>query len=125
MRRIADSLVVSPTDLNHFLECEHLTHLDLEVADGRVLTKRRNPDADFLAARGETHERVYLENFNRAGRRVVRIPDPGPASEWTDAAGATKQAMCGGADVIYQGVLIDEGWRGRADFLVKVDGRSA
>ena len=29
-------IVVSPSDLNHFLECEYLTHLDVEVGDGCV-----------------------------------------------------------------------------------------
>jgi hypothetical protein len=33
--------------------------------------------------------------------------------------------MHAGADVIYQGVLVDDGWRGKADFLVRVEVASA
>jgi predicted RecB family nuclease len=121
MQRTADVLVFSPTDLNHFLACEYLTRLDVEVAGGRVLGTRRSPEADFLAAKGQAHEKYHLEQFEREGRNIVRIVDPHTASGWTAAAQETERAMTVGADVIYQGVLVDDGWRGRADFLVRVE----
>jgi uncharacterized protein len=121
MQRIADTLIFSPSDLNHFLECEWLTRLDAEVANGRVLEKRRRPEADLLAAKGNAHELFHLRQFRDEGRCVVEIGDPGHLVDWTAAAQATRQAMQAGADVIYQGVLVADGWRGRADFLVRVD----
>jgi predicted RecB family nuclease len=125
MQRLADALVFSPSDLNHFLECEYLTRLDLDVANGRALEKRRPPEADLLAVKGEAHERFHLERFRGQGRDVVSLVDMDAGFDWSDAAQATRRAMAEGADVIYQGVLLADDWRGRADFLVRVELPSA
>jgi predicted RecB family nuclease len=125
MQRLADILIFSPSDLNHFLECEYLTRLDMDVANGRALEKHRPAEADLLAAKGESHERLHLARFREQGRRVAEIPDPGASVDWMAAADATRQAMIDGAEVVYQGVLLADGWRGRADFLVKVASPSA
>jgi predicted RecB family nuclease len=121
MQRLADTFVFSPSDLNHFLECEYLLRLDMEVAAGSALAKKRRPEADLLAAKGEAHEHFHLEQFLEQGRLVTEIADPGPAIDWTTAAQATRLAMTAGAGVIYQAVLVSDGWRGRADFLVRVN----
>ena len=34
MQRVTGDLFFSPSDLNHFVECEHLTGLDLLAIDG-------------------------------------------------------------------------------------------
>ncbi len=120
-----DTLIFSPSDLNHFLECEYLTRLDMDVANGRALEKHRPAEADLLAVKGECHERRHLARFREQGRRIAEIPDPGPSVDWMAAAHATRQAMIEGAEVVYQGVLLADGWRGRADFLVRVDSPSA
>jgi uncharacterized protein len=125
MQKIDDRIVFSPSDLNQFLECGYLTRLDLEAAHGRRrLEKRRSGEADLLAAKGEAHERAQLEQFRREGRSVAEVPDP-EESDWQAAGAASRQAMAAGADVIYQAVLLADGWRGRADFLIKVDTPSA
>src|SRR5687768_9913679 len=130
MQRVADTLVFSPSDVNGFLECEYLTRLEIEVANGRVLEKRRPPEADLLAAKGEAHERTHLERFLEARSHLVLIPDPGPGHDWSAAARDTRDAMSAGAHMIYQAVFVTDGfagpvWRGRADFLVRVDKSSA
>jgi predicted RecB family nuclease len=125
MQRIDSSLVFSPSDLHRFLECEYLTRLEIDVANGRVLEKRRSQEADLLAAKGEAHERLHLEEFREQGRTIAEIVDSGGARDWFAAAHATRDAMRAGADVIYQGVLLTDGWRGRADFVVRVDVPSA
>lgn len=125
MQNLAGQLVFSPSDLNHFLECEYLTRLDIEVANGRALAKHRSPQADLLAAKGEAHERQHLEQFRLQGKQIADIADPGSSADWRAAAQATRAAMAAGADVIYQAVLLADGWRGRADFLVRVDVPSA
>src|SRR5437763_3236477 len=125
MQKIDGVVVFSPTDLNHFLECEYLTRLEIEVAEGRVLATRRSPEADLLATKGEAHEHFQLAQFERDGRQITRIADPATSSGWTSAAGATIEAMHAGADIIYQGALLCDGWRGKADFLVRVNIPSA
>ncbi len=125
MQKCAERLIFSPSDLNRFLECEYLTRLDLEVANGRVLETLRRPEADLLAAKGDAHERLHLARFQEQHSRVVEIADPGGDGDWSHAARTTRDAMSAGADVIYQAVLEAHGWRGRADFLVRVEVPSA
>ena len=125
MQKRGDRIVFSPTDLNHFLACEYLTRLDLEAAHGRPVERVRSAEAELLAEKGEAHERRHLARLASEGLRVTDIPDPGDGADWAAAAEATRQAMSQGAEVIYQGVLMDGRWRGRADFLVRVDGPSA
>jgi uncharacterized protein len=125
MQRIADRLVFSPTDLNHFLECAHLVRLDLE-RDPDTPRGPRDAQAELLAAKGQEHERAWLRRFIAEGRRVVSIDasleDAGRRRDWEADAARTVAAMRGGADVIYQGVFADGDWHGIGDFLVKVEG---
>jgi predicted RecB family nuclease len=125
MQLVADRLVFSPTDLTHFLACEYLSRLEIEVANGRVFEKYRAAEADLLAAKGEAYERAHLGEFERRGLRTLRIGETGNQFDWDVNARETQAAMLAGLDVIYQAVLLDQEWRGKADFLVKVDTRSA
>src|SRR5918993_4353220 len=105
MQKVAGRLVFSPSDLQHFLECEYVTHLDLEAADGRAIEQRRTPEADLVASKGQGHEQRHLAALRDAGREIVEIADPG-SCDWTAAAVATRDAMAPGADVVYQAVLL-------------------
>jgi len=132
MQHVRSAIHFSPSDLNRFLECEHLITLD------RTLTVRgprqRDPHAELLAAKGLEHERDWLRRFASEGRRIVEIEPLSTRSEaasspeaadWEKAAAQTEEAMRGSADVIYQGVFVDGDWHGIADFLVKVEAPSA
>ena len=129
MKFAEDRLRLSASDVANFVACQHMTRLDLLEARGRLHRPRRF-DVGFedLVQRGEEHERIVLELFRADGRQVVEI-NPSPSAE-TAAAQATREAIRGGADVIYQGVLLggspDGGTRrapaallGRPDFLVR------
>ena len=121
MQWINGRLVFSPTDLINFLDCEYLTRLDIEVANGRSLDVVRTQEAALLAAKGEAHELVQLAELERERGAAVRIETHGPAHDWQAAAAATREAMAGGAPIIYQATLMADGWRGKADFLVRVE----
>jgi predicted RecB family nuclease len=125
MQLVANRLVFSPTDLTHFLACEYLSRLEVEVANGRVLEKHRTVEADLLAAKGDAHEHAQVEQFERRGLRILRIGEAGAQFDWDANAHETQEAMVAGRDVIYQCVLLGQEWRGKADFLVKVNARSA
>jgi uncharacterized protein len=98
----------SPSDLNGFLECEHLTALDLAVARGeleRVVVD--NPQADLVRRKGEEHEAAYLERLRAEGREIAT---PRKAAE-------TEAAIQAGAEVVYQAAFEHDGWVGYADFV--------
>jgi uncharacterized protein len=114
-------LVLSPTDLNDHVECPHLTTLSREVALG---TRRRphvpEDHADLLRRKGDEHEAAYLTALRAAGRQVVNVVG---ADRWDfeTSARATEEAMRAGAEVIYQATFVVGDWRGRADFLERID----
>ncbi|HEX5047884.1 MAG TPA: TM0106 family RecB-like putative nuclease [Gammaproteobacteria bacterium] len=116
MRLVDQLLRLSATDLANHLGCEHLSRLNLALAEGRAQKpKWRDPVADLLAERGEAHELAYLARLrDEQGLGVVQIPQDGGAE-------ATKAAMSAGAPVIYQAHLGNERWFGRADFLRRVE----
>ena len=114
-------LVLSPSDLNDHVECPHLTTLALEVARGA----RKRPYAptdhgDLLRRKGEEHEAANLAELRAQGRQVVDVIG---ADRWDfeGSARATIEAMRAGAEIIYQATFVLGDWRGRADFLERVD----
>ncbi len=109
-------LHLSPSDLNNFLACEHRTALDLGRARGEItLVKTLRPDAELIAERGRRHEEDYLAGLEADGLDVVRI------ERGEDAVAATEAAMRAGRQVIHQASFAVANWRGRADFLLRVD----
>jgi len=116
-------LLLSPSDLNDYVECEHRTTLARQVALGqRAKPHVSDEGAKLLADKGMQHEADLLMRMHAEGRHVVEVP----MENWDfDAAAArTIDAMRLGADVIFQATFVDGPWRGRADFLLKVKGDS-
>src|SRR6201988_2601225 len=98
MLRVDGRVFLSPSDLNDYVECQHLTTLALEVARG----KRKRPyvpneHGDLLRRKGEEHEAAYLAALRTQGRQVVDVIG---ANRWDfDAsARATIEAMRAGAE---------------------------
>jgi predicted RecB family nuclease len=113
-------LWLSPSDLSAHLACPYLTRLELEAARGeRSRPHGRDKLADLVARKGDEHEAAFLEQLRLDGRQVVEIAfDDGLFAQ---AAAATEAAIRAGADVVYQATFAHDGWRGRADFLMRVD----
>src|SRR4051794_16030398 len=119
MQRVDGCLVFSPTDLHKFVECEHLTALQVQASDSLIATPDRgDAGLDLLREKGLEHERAWLKRLRDDGCNVTTIEIAG---NWTAATHATEAAMRDGAPVIYQGVLRSGYWRGVADFLIRVD----
>ncbi|MFN2627305.1 MAG: TM0106 family RecB-like putative nuclease [Gaiellaceae bacterium] len=115
MRQRDNRILFSPTDLTAFLECEHLTQLQLAVARREIARPAaENPQADLVKRKGAEHEHAYLEQLLADGRKVVTIPN-----DWDldAAARATEEAMRVGAEVVYQACFVEGSWRGFADFV--------
>jgi AAA domain len=93
-------LAFSPSDLNDFLECEHLSALELAAARGALVRPSRDaPQAELIRRKGEEHERAYLAGLVAEGKRVVEIE---LGDDWHDAGARTEKEMRDGADVIYK-----------------------
>jgi uncharacterized protein len=119
-------VILSPSDLTAYLACPHLTTLSLEVA----LKERNSPHtrealAELIAQKGDLHEARYLEFLRTQGRNVVEVELPQEDDAFAAAHESTVAAMLDGAEVVYQATFSRAHWRGRADFLVRVDEPSA
>src|ERR1700730_12829700 len=116
-------LIVSPSDLTGFLECEHLTQQELAAARGEIeRPERKDPELEVLTRRGLEHEARQLAEMRTSHRRVVEFAFPeGTIDGLTQAHAQTVAAMQEGADVIYQGTFFDGRWRCHPDFLLRVD----
>src|SRR6266516_1742449 len=123
MQFLDGRLIVSPSDLTGFLECEHLTQQELAAARGEVeRPERKDPDLEVLTRRGLEHEARHLASLRTGHRRVVEFPFPdGITAGLTQAHAQTIAVMSEGVDVIYQGTFFDGRWRCHPDFLLRVD----
>jgi len=114
----------SATDIASFLACPHTATLDR--AESRKQVRRpffENPTVELLQNLGLEHEQRYLHQLvERDGRSVVTIELDG---SWENAAKTTLEAMRRGADAVYQATFFEAPWRGRSDFLLRVDNPSA
>ena len=118
----------SASDLNNYLECAHLTALDLQaVLRGERPPSPRTGTPDIIARKGEDHERRYLAALKSDGVLVAELPDKSEPTvkAFLAAEVATLAAMVEGAPVIYQGAFFDGQFIGRSDFLLRVDRPSA
>jgi predicted RecB family nuclease len=114
MRRQDGRLTLSPSDVNAFLACPHLTSLELAVAREQLERPfRANPYAELIRRKGDQHEAAYLASLRQG---VTKIGDPHEIG-WDLAAAATERAIRDQARFIYQAALVDRNWHGLADFL--------
>jgi predicted RecB family nuclease len=120
--RDGSGLSLSATDLSGFNECEHKIVLELAVATGQLERPGENElERRMLEKRGFEHEARVFEHLAETRKDIAEIGmGPNDASR-AEAVAATRQAMERGAELIAQGVLVNERWFGRPDFLLKVD----
>jgi uncharacterized protein len=123
VQRIDGRLIYSASDLNDFLECEHLTELERRVAFGELARPEQDASAKLLAGKGEEHERYHLNVLRQLhGTALVEFERPENTIEGFQRAEAmTVAAMQRGAPVIYQATFFDGTFVGRADFLRRID----
>src|SRR5690348_12418214 len=74
MQLVHEHLVSSATDLTNFLECEHLTQLDVLSVRGEIAPRLGDdPEIEVVRRRGVQHEQRYLAHLKAQGRQVVEI----------------------------------------------------
>ena len=76
MRLENGDLILSPTDLSHFLSCRHRTALELSVAYGvRARPKWDDPLLEALFEMGLAHEREYVARLEATASSLVNLAD--------------------------------------------------
>ena len=111
-------LLYSASDLAHHLYCDYLTGLNRQFAYGDLQKEHyHDPFLELLIELGERHEIAYLDFLKAEGKSVVEIEEFGGDI----SVEKTQEAMRDGVDIITQAAMVSLPWRGRADFLIKVD----
>ncbi|MDP3843664.1 MAG: TM0106 family RecB-like putative nuclease [Oxalobacteraceae bacterium] len=123
MQRRDGTVLYSASDLINFLECDHLTSLDLIHLETPLQKKATSEEDQLIHEHGFRHEKAYLERLKASHARVVDLS--GQDSTIDVKAAATMEAMRSGADVIFQATLRTDCFIGYADFLRRVEQPSA
>ncbi len=123
MQKRDGSVLYSASDLVNFLECEHLTHLDLTNLDTPLQRTEDSDQAKLIQAKGYAHEADYFRRLKADYPRVIDIAAAATSAEAKRLA--TLDAMRDGYDIIFQATLKEGCFIGHADFLRKVQRPSA
>ncbi|MBC5802318.1 MAG: TM0106 family RecB-like putative nuclease, partial [Candidatus Eremiobacteraeota bacterium] len=117
--------VYSATDLNNYLECEHLVALERRVAQGLLVRpQERDQTAQLIRTKGDEHEVRRLQAYAAEhGDALVSFTER-PQNSRTGLAAAEAQtvaAMARGARIIYQATFFAGQFVGHADFLRRIE----
>ncbi len=110
-------------DLVNFIECEHITSLDLQHLESPLPLAEADESTVLLEKKGYEHEDAYVKHLRDQGLNVVDIAEGNV--ELADKVVATIAAMRGGVDVVFQATFLQDKLGGFADFLIKVPRPSA
>jgi uncharacterized protein len=133
MFRLDDTWVFSATDLVTALRCEYQVLRKRAEKAGLVpKLQAEDPVMKRAAELGDAHEHQVLERLiasdgpgvvGEAGGVVsIDQPDTSSRSSLEEAHALTRQALEGGADVVYQAAFFHDGFHGMADFVVRTMG---
>ena len=87
MQKINGSHLYSASDLVNFLECSHLTALDLINLETPLPKAEDDEQARLIQKKGFEHEAQYLADLKDSGLNVVDVKTQGQSIE--DAVKAT------------------------------------
>lgn len=112
-------ILYAATDLVNFLECEHLTALDLQNLVTPLQKTQDDEQAKLIQDKGFAHEAEYVTKLREKHASFIDIA----AVEKDQGArhNATLQAMRDGTEIIYQATFLADPFLGYADFLRRVE----
>ena len=118
MQKFENEILYSASDLVNFLECEHLTALDLVNLESPLEKTKDSDEAVLIQQKGLEHEARYLANLKAKAGTFADISLVG--NDLLKKIMATREAMMEGVDLIFQATLGDGPLFGHADFLRRV-----
>ena len=122
MNKINNQFLFSATDIVNFLECEHLTFLDLLHLENPMEKTEDSSTAKSAQKKGLQHERNYASQLKEQHASFIDINEK--ASTLEDKVVETLKAMKEGVEIIYQAAFKVDSFIGYADFLRRVEGKS-
>ena len=125
MQLIDGRFVFAASDLNNYLECRYLTHLDRLVAIGaKQAPTQDDPSTELIARKGIEHEQRYLAQLRELHAPGVTEFTGRPdrtLGGFEKAEAEMVAAMERGDALIYQGTFFDGQFLGHPDFLRRIE----
>ena len=115
----AGKRLYAATDIVNFLECEHLTALDLQHLETPLQKAVDDEQAELIKNMGFAHEAAYAQKLREQHSSFIDIAASGESREARHEA--TIKAMHEGVQIIYQATFLDLPFLGYADFLRRVE----
>lgn len=139
MQYLEDSLIHAPTDLSRWSASPYASWMSrFSIEQPENAPEKDQPDAMLarLATRGLDHEDALEKQFRTEGKNVVNVDaelkgeefpknEEGRAQSYRAKIELTLKLLRAGTDIVAQATLELGPFRGHADFLVKVPGKSA
>ena len=119
MQKIKGTIHYSASDIVSFLECEHLTALELINLETPLPQAEDDEQAILFQQKGIAHEGAYVDHLRSSVSSLIDITEQS-RDDLNAAVAATLDAMRAGADIVYQAALREGCFIGHADFLRKV-----
>jgi predicted RecB family nuclease len=118
LQKLRGEICYSASDLVNYLECEHLTSLDLIDLVTPLPRTEDGDEAKLIQDKGHEHEARFVDTLKGEHSSFIDIAVTGGSLK--QKVTATLQAMRDGVEIIYQATLRDGCFIGHADFLRKV-----
>ena len=107
---------ISPSDLNNFVACKYIIKNNIKFHNKEIKKNEEKINTKLWREMGFKHETKHFKLFkNKFKKTIIISKDLDEKSRFNK----TKKAMQNGYDLIYHAYLIDDDFRGEADFLIK------
>ena len=107
---------ISPSDLNYFVSCKYTALNEINFHYKVIKKNEDNANDKLWKEMGIEHEKRHFKILKDKYKKSISIKSD---LDENDRFNETVRAIQKGYDLIYHAYLIDENFRGEADFLIK------
>jgi predicted RecB family nuclease len=111
-------LFISPSDLNNFVACKYTALNEIKFHNKEIKKNEDKINEKLWKEMGIEHEKKHFKKFKAKYKKNISIKSD---LDENDRFNETIRAIQKGYDLIYHAYLVDENFRGEADFLIKCD----
>ena len=117
MQLLNNKFILSPTDLNKYLNCKHYINLEKKrLKNNQKKISVDSPLFKILSEKGFTHENQYLQFLKKEHKQVIEVSDK---LSFLEREQITLDAVEKSIEVIYQPFIASKNWLAIPDFFVK------
>ena len=107
---------ISPSDLNNFVACKYTALNEIKFHNKEIKKNEDKANDKLWKEMGIEHEKKHFKILKDKHKKSISIKSD---LDEKDRFNDTVRAIQNGYDLIYHAYLIDENFRGEADFLIK------